>query len=153
MNEYADGIAALVRHFENIEQRHMRGLPISNSKLYVEAVGSRTFAGHQLCILIAPWFMNLVLLPGNDDWVGLAQGQVCDVELPCETLQFTVCHDDVMGVFLTAVMFRTVSDFPDQATARSVAVEILQQLFSPAAARPVAISRRALVTGSGAANA
>jgi hypothetical protein len=58
-----------------------------------------------------------------------------------------------MGTFLTAVMFRTVSDFPDQDTARGVAAEILQQLFSPVAARPAAISRRALFTGSGAADA
>jgi [NiFe] hydrogenase assembly HybE family chaperone len=142
-----------VRHFEAIERAHMRGLPIINPKLCVEAVGAWQLADHRICILIAPWFMNLVLLPGNDDWAGLAQGQVCDVELPRETLQFTVCHDDVMGTFLTAVMFRTVSDFPDQDTARGVAAEILQQLFSPVAARPAAISRRALFTGSGAADA
>ena len=153
MNEDADGIAALVRHFADIEQRHMRGLPIVNPKLFVEAVGARQFNEHRICILISPWFMNLVLLPGNDDWASLEQGQVCELRLPTETLQFTVCHDHALGTYLAAVMFRSVSDFPDQCTARGVAAEILRRLFSPASANTAVISRRALFTGSGARSA
>lgn len=150
------GVAALVRHFEIIARRHMRGLPIVNPKLSVEAAGARQLGEHRVCVLISPWFMNLVLLPGSDAWAGVDQGHVCDVTLPGDTIAFTVCHDDVIGTFLTAVMFRTVSDFPDQETARRVAMEILTRLFAervhgtPAAAtgRGPVFSRRALLTGS-----
>ncbi|MGB5345321.1 MAG: [NiFe]-hydrogenase assembly chaperone HybE [Woeseia sp.] len=151
MIKESDDVAALLRHFENIEREHMRGLPIVNSKLAVEVIGVRQFGEHRICILIAPWFMNLVLLPGNDDWAGVEQGQVSEIGLPRETLEFTVCHDDIIGTFLTAVMFRTVSDFPDQDTARNIAIEILEQLFTQPD-RPV-LSRRALLTGAAAGDA
>lgn len=146
-------IAALVRHFEEVGRRHMRGLPITNPQLSVEAVGARQFNEHHICVLISPWFMNLVLLPGNDEWASLDQGHINDVNFPRETLQFTICHDDEIGTFLSAVMFRSVSDFPDQETARGVAVEILQQLFAKTSQEKNVFSRRALFTGSGTANA
>jgi [NiFe] hydrogenase assembly HybE family chaperone len=161
MNEQTADIAALVGHFEDIERLHMRGLPIVNSKLHVEAVGARTFGEHCICVLISPWFMNLVLLPGNGEWQAFEQGTACDIEFPAETLEFAVCRDVVLGTFLTAVMFRTVSDFPDQLTARNVATDILRRLFPDAedsvdaasVARPRLISRRALLAGAATGDA
>lgn len=150
MNDNSDDVAALLRHFEAIGSRHMRGLPIVNSKLHVEAVGVRQFGEHKILVLIAPWFMNLVLLPGNDDWNRVDQGDTCEIEMPAEKLEFTVCHDDDIGTFLTAVMFRTVTDFPDQQTAQDVAAEILQTLFAKPMRRSPAFSRRNLLTGLGA---
>jgi [NiFe] hydrogenase assembly HybE family chaperone len=150
MNDSSDDVAALLRHFEKIERQHMRGLPIVNSKLHVEAIGARRFGEHKVLVLISPWFMNLVLLPGNDDWNRFAQGDSCNIEMPAEKMEFTVCHDDGVGTFLTAIMFRTVCDFPDQETARNIATEILQTLFAKPERRAAVVSRRALLTGIGA---
>ncbi len=114
----------LVRHFDAIYRERMRGLPIVNSELSVEAVGFEPFEDHQLGVLISPWFMNLVLLPGDDAWSALEQGASVTIELPEGPYDFTVSHDEAIGTLLSAILFRTVSDFPDQETARVVAEEV-----------------------------
>lgn len=155
MTDTPASIAALVQHFEQIEQTHMRGLPILNPRLAVEATAVRAHGEHLVCILISPWFMNLVLLPGTDAWADSDQGECSEIKLPRESLEFNVCHDDNLGTFLTAVLFRTVSDFPDQDTARGVAMGILEELFTTDTASGngagtsdrKTISRRSLLTG------
>ena len=114
----------LVRHFDRVYRERMQGLPIVNPALSVEAVGFEAFEAHQLGVLISPWFMNLVLLPGDDALRVFKQGASVKIELPAGPYEFTVSHDEGVGTFLSAILFRTVSDFPDQATAVAVAEEI-----------------------------
>ena len=114
----------LVGHFDAVYRERMQGLPIVNADLSVEAVGFDAFEDHQLGVLISPWFMNLVLLPGDDSYRGLKQGDSVKIELPSGSYDFTVSHDDEIGTLLSAILFRTVSDFPDQETARAVAEEV-----------------------------
>ena len=127
----------LVLHYRQVLDDHMRGLPFVNAALDVEAIGFRVFGDHSLGVLITPWFMNLVLLPGTDEWSDDEQGSIRAVPLPAETIDFNVCRDDELGTYLTAVLFRTVSDFPDQETVRDTATEIMRRLFErPAQSRP-----------------
>ncbi|MDJ0918018.1 MAG: [NiFe]-hydrogenase assembly chaperone HybE [Woeseiaceae bacterium] len=113
----------LVRHFAAIYVERMQGLPIVNPELSVEAVAFEPFEAHQLGVLISPWFMNLFLLPGDDSMNELAQGDSVKIELPSGAYDFTVSHDDAIGTLLSAILFRTVADFPDQETARAIAEE------------------------------
>ncbi|MDX1506751.1 MAG: [NiFe]-hydrogenase assembly chaperone HybE [Woeseiaceae bacterium] len=140
----------LVDRYREIANERMRGLPIFNNRLEVEAVGFVDFDGHRLGILVTPWFMNLVLLPGTDDWSTLAAGDAVNVTLPEGDYEFRVCCDDVLGVFLSAVLFRTVADFPGQQMAHEIAQLVLEQLLAPrdeAAAPARKLSRRSLLTG------
>lgn len=150
-------VGALVRHYEVIARERMRGLPIVNPELAVEAVGFGYFDEHQLGVLITPWFMNLVLLPGSDDWTGHAQGSRVSVALPNGDYDFLVGHDNALGVSLSAILFRSVMDFPDQATAVAVAEEVLRVLWSPADESPESaaapLSRRDVLTGLGNSDA
>jgi [NiFe] hydrogenase assembly HybE family chaperone len=130
--DMSDNVAALVRHFERIDREHMQGMPIVNPRLCVEAVEFRAHAGHELGVLITPWFMNLVLLPGSDDWSDREQGSDAEISLPAGPYDFMISRDAELGTYLTAVLFRSVVDFPDQATARAVASEVLGQLFADA---------------------
>ena len=156
MTETGDRIAAMVRHFERIEREHMQGLPILNPELAVEATEPREFGEHVLFILLSPWFMNLVLLPGTDDWDSCDPGACIDIEFPYQALEFSVSHDAELGTFLSSMLFRSVTEFPDQASAIVVATEVMQSLFSanPDPDRPVGrtqrkLSRRSLLTGLG----
>lgn len=145
-------VADLVRHFQAIYRERMQGLPIVNSRLDVEAIGFGYLEEHQLGILLTPWFMNLLVLPGNDEWSNVEQGSTVEWSLPNGGYEFTVSRDERLGPYLTAVLFRTVVDFPDQETARSIAEEILRQLWAEPDA-PVQnpggnpLSRRAFFTG------
>jgi len=151
MTESADVIVVLQEHFEVIRTTHMRGLPILNPRMAVEVVAVRDFGEHRICVLITPWFMNLVLLPGKDEWSGVDQGESISIEFPREALDFMVSHDDAIGTFLSAVLFRTVTDFPDQDTAREVARQVMEDLFtSDKKTARKTINRRSLLTGLGA---
>lgn len=127
---------SLVARYRQIHEERFRGLPIVNPALEVEAVGMRKLGAHEFGVLITPWFMNLVLLPASDRWDARPQGSVCAVELPGGRIEFTIGHDDVAGTLLSAALFSSVADFPDQGLARDIARETLRLLFSQASARP-----------------
>lgn len=124
-------IKELEQHYRAVLTERMQDMPFVNPELEVEAIGFRDFEGHQLGVLLTPWFMNLVLLPGTEEWDDQAQGSACRWSLPEGTYDFNICRDQELGTYMTAVLFRTVADFPDQETARSIAREIMQRLFEP----------------------
>ena len=142
----ADTIVKMVQQFETIYVEHMRDLPIVNKALQVEAVGFHDYHSHQLCVLITPWFMNLILLPGTDDWSDTSQGDTSSIEFPSGRIEFAVSHDKVLDTYLSAVLFRSVADIADQATARKLALEVLDDLTKPPRNERT-VSRRDLLTG------
>ena len=142
----------LARHLEKIYRERMQGLPNVNTRLDVEAIGFGDLGEHQLGILLTPWFMNLLILPGAGEWSELAPGSTVAWPMPNGNHEFTICRDDTLGTYLTAVLFRTVVDFPDQDSARAVAEDILRRLRTkpgePARkSGSDSLSRRALFTG------
>ncbi len=122
---------ALVSAFREIDQRSGRDIPFYNELLSVEAVGFQGWDGHVIGVLITPWFMNLMVLPGeSDDWAGCSDGDVREWQLPSGKYRFVAGLLDGPGVGFSAALFTTVEVFPDQATARAVAAEIMQQIFA-----------------------
>lgn len=142
-------VAALEQHYQHIWREKMHGLPFVNEKLAVEAVAFRPVGLDLAGILISPWFINIVLLPGDDALAALHQGDAVERTIGTERIAFTVdCAPDP-GAFLSAVLFRSVQDFPDQATARAVAEEVVELLFAPLPPAPAgSISRRRLFTAT-----
>ncbi|MCH5376759.1 MAG: [NiFe]-hydrogenase assembly chaperone HybE [Planctomycetes bacterium] len=120
----------LVEYYQGVFEARFRGLPIINPSLEVEAVGFRPLDEHEFGALITPWFINLVLLPGTGRWDDSPQGSICNIEFPGGKVDFTVSHDEELGTTLSAAMFGTVADFPEQAMARDIAGETLRLLFS-----------------------
>lgn len=151
MTSKPDFTACLVAHFERIYEQHMQGLPILNPRLGVEAVGVRDLDEQQVCVLITPWFMNLIVRSEAGHWDDAGEGELVSIDLPHQSLEFTVCRDPEIGSYLSAVLFRTMTDFPDQDTAREIALESSRRLFAePEQAEHKLINRRALFTGLGA---
>lgn len=139
----------LVERYRVIYNERMQGLPLVNPVLEVEAVGFCSFEEHQIGVLITPWFMNLVLLLGSNIGSKLKQGSKSTLQFPSGPVEFTTAQDEVLGPYLTAVLFRSVAEFPDQLTAREVAREVMQELFNTVRNKH-AMSRRALFTNVGA---
>jgi [NiFe] hydrogenase assembly HybE family chaperone len=121
----------LVAAFREIDQRSGRDMPFYNERLGVEGVGFQIWDGHVIGVLITPWLMNLMLLPGESaDWAGCSDGDVREYQLPSGNYRFVAGLLDGPGVCFSAALFTTVEVFPDQATARAVAAEIMQQIFA-----------------------
>jgi len=142
----ADTIAKMVQQFETIYAEHMQDLPVVNKALQVEAVDFHDYHGDQLGVLITPWFMNLILLPGVDSWSGSEQGDTASIDFPSRRIEFAVSHDKMLGTYLSAVAFRGVVELADQSTARKLALEILSDLMKPPRNERT-VTRRDLLTG------
>ncbi len=143
-------VTALEERFTEICRERMRGMPIVNEHLAVEAIGFRRAGAHEIGVLLTPWFMNLVLLPGTSEWDAALPGSEVEYELPGERCEFIVSRDDVLGDYLSAILFRSMNDFPNQDLARAVAGEILERLFTTPdqPVRKRTMSRRALFSSA-----
>jgi [NiFe] hydrogenase assembly HybE family chaperone len=137
----------LVDRFRLIYDERMRDLPIVNPRLEVEAVGFDRWEDQDLGVLITPWFMNLVLLPDAEAFGDRLQGDLIDCEFPSGNCEMTVCHDEQLGTYLAAVLFRTVVDFPDQETARAIAEDALANILAEPDLQAGDISRRDVLRG------
>jgi [NiFe] hydrogenase assembly HybE family chaperone len=111
----------------------MAGLPIVNPALAVEAVGFVPWEGCWLGIVVAPWFMNLVLAPRDPAvWQPLARGEKRKYHFPAGTYDFIGARDDVVGEHLSCALFSPMDLFGDQPTAVLTAKLALAALFDAA---------------------
>jgi [NiFe] hydrogenase assembly HybE family chaperone len=149
-----DPSARLEAAFTRIWKTRMTGLPFLNDRLRVEAVGFRPWQGEWLGALVTPWFVNLVLVPGEGEWTPLAQGGERIVTLPAGGFRFVAGHDEDIGEYHACSLFSPAQEFADHDTARAVAAASLEALFDPAndekgraAEAPSPVSKRDFLRG------
>jgi len=130
--------------FRRIEAETMADVPILNAALNVEAVGFARWLDHWLGIVITPWFMNLVLVPGAaDTWQSVAPGQRLFRKFPSGDFAFLGSHEVEVGEFQSCSLFSPMGQFADQAGAREVALAALEALQRESAPAPQAPSKEA----------
>ena len=128
--------------YRRIEAATMADVPILNPALTVEAVGFTRRQDHWLGIVITPWFMNLVLVPGAvASWQRIGPGERLFRKFPAGDFAFLGSEEPEVGEFQCCSLFSPMAQFSDQAGARAVASEALAMLqLAPAgtAIRPPA---------------
>jgi [NiFe] hydrogenase assembly HybE family chaperone len=161
----------LVADFREVWNSRMRDLPMVNTALHVEAVGFRAHEGRWLGVLISPWFMNLILLPGTDgDWSDLRPGTKEVLTFPSGEYEFLHNVREMVGGYKACSLFSPMTEFASQMQATEVARAVIAALFdgenraetdraaeiraarlaeTAPASPPVAVvpSRRAVITG------
>lgn len=126
-------IQGLERAFREIHTAQMRGIPIVNDALAVKAVGFRAWNGRWLGALVTPWFLNLVLLPGEaDDWSGLTSGAKELVEFPSGLYEFVHAQRKDCGPYKACSLFSPMFEFTTMLHATETASAALVALFDPA---------------------
>lgn len=129
----SDAIRKLEGAFREIHIAQMRGMPIVNDALAVKAVGFRAWNGHWLGALVTPWFMNLVLLPGEgDDWSGLTAGAKELIEFPSGVYEFLYAQRKEVGPYKACSLFSPMFEFTTLLQATETASAALTALFDPA---------------------
>jgi len=124
-----DPSARLVTAFRAIAVR-MDGLAFVNAALEVEAVGFAPWRGHWLGVMLTPWFMNLILAPGDASvWQSLEQGEKRNYPFPAGDYEFIGARDDLAGEYQMCSLFSPLLQFDDQETARLVAHLAREALF------------------------
>ena len=140
----ADPAPLLEAAFRRIEGERMAGLGVLNPALRVEAVGFSRHDGHWLGIVITPWFLNLVLVPGEDaSWQGVAPGKRLFRKFPSGDFAFLGSIEPEVGEFQSCSLFSPMSQFADQDGARAVALAALEALLREPAAAQAAIAPNA----------
>lgn len=141
------------RFFARVHRERMAGLPILNPRLAVRLVGPRQWQERWVGVLVTPWTMNLIALPGPrcSDPPG-AFGTKRDLDFPAGRCEFITATDPELGPHETCSLFSPMDAFADQADALGVAGTILTRLFEPATAPPApdpsaarGLSRRGLL--------
>ena len=126
-------VKRLVKTFREIQTTGMKDSPFSNLSLHVEAVGFVPWEGGQLGILVAPWLMNLVMIPGpDDDAQRLRPGDKRVYSFASGDYEFIFNTRVPVGAFLACSLFSDMSEFASQAYATEVARAAMEGLFDPA---------------------
>ncbi|NNF71323.1 MAG: [NiFe]-hydrogenase assembly chaperone HybE [Rhodobacteraceae bacterium] len=141
--------ARLVTDFREVFHAKMRDVPMINAALQVEAVGFRLYEGRPIGVLVSPWFMNLILLPGaEDDWSDLIPGEKEFVPFPSGEYEFLHNTRDLTGGYKACSLFSPMGDFNTQAQAVAVADAVMLALFDEAnRAETEAPTRRRMISG------
>lgn len=126
--------------FRRIQAETMADVPILNPALSVEAIGFARRQDHWLGIVVTPWFMNLVLVPGAaESWQSVAPGLRLFRKFPSGDFAFLGSDEPEVGEFQSCSLFSPMAQFVDQAGAREVALAALEALqHEPATAAPQA---------------
>lgn len=150
---------ALEAAFEAVLNGPMRGMPMVNRALRVEAVGFRPWNGHWLGVLVTPWFMNLWLMPQDDAaWSVLGEREKRRYTFPAGRFEFIGGRHPALGDYQACSLFSPMFEFADAEAARATASAALDALFdrgepavaaAPAAAPPAGeASRRRFLFGA-----
>ncbi len=130
--------------FRAIQAERMRGMPLVNGALRVEAVGFRRWAGCWLGVLVTPWFMSLVLLPGAaGQWRSVPVRGAASYAFPAGVFEFIGGYEPALGEFQSCSLFSPMFEFAQHEGARATAEAVLAALFDagtgaePEAARTV----------------
>lgn len=130
--------------FRRIQAETMADVPILNPALQVEAVGFARWREHWLGIVITPWFMNLVLVPGAaESWQSVSPGQRLFRKFPSGDFAFLGSDEPEVGEFQSCSLFSPMAQFADQAGACEVALAALEALQRESAPAPLAPSEEA----------
>ncbi|MGC8732456.1 MAG: [NiFe]-hydrogenase assembly chaperone HybE [Halothiobacillaceae bacterium] len=146
----------LVQAYTQIQHTRMRGLPIVNSALQVEAVGLRPWGGLCVGVLVTPWCMNLLALPmpGGRALPPVPTGTACTLDLPAGRYDLLAAHLPQIGHHLSGSLYSPMDEFASQDEAVTAAYAALGLLFDPTAATPLqAVAESASVLPNGAVDA
>ncbi len=141
------GALKLEAVFNEIARTRMEGVPVLNPALRVEAVGFRSWEGRWVGVLVTPWMINLVLLPGEGEpLVPLALGEKMTWLFPSGSYEFMGLNEPMLGVCHVCSLISPVTEFTSHDEVLAIAQEILTALFIEGRDDLPASSREARMT-------
>ena len=121
---------AVEQTFFRIQQERMADVPLLNPALAVQAIDFQRWQGHWLGMLVTPWCMSLLLLPGSaQTWISTAENKRRFVKFPAGDFAFLGSVEVELGEFQSCSLFSPMDQFPTQAeasmTARAALIGLL----------------------------
>ncbi len=127
-----DPSPVLAAVFGDILLTRMAGLAFVNPALQVEPLGFRRDAdGHWSGVLVTPWAINLLRLPGGEGWPATLAGGRHDWRFASGDYEFTVAEEERLGRYHLCSLFSPVFDFATHEQARLTALAAILALDQP----------------------
>lgn len=127
MNKIVDRLEAV---FTDIATSRMVGLPICNQAMRVQAVGFREWQERWVGVLITPWTISLVLMPGeNAPLQTLGADEKMSWEFPSGIYDFMGLNEQALGTCQICSLISPVVDIERHEDAVSIAEEVMEALF------------------------
>ncbi|OHC66231.1 MAG: hypothetical protein A2040_09035 [Rhodocyclales bacterium GWA2_65_19] len=149
-----DPAEAVEEAFFRIQREQMADVPILNAALSVEAVDFQRWQGHWLGVVVTPWCMSMLLVPGKaEGWVSTGENKRRFVRFPAGNFAFLGSAEAELGEYQSCPLFSPMGQFSSQSaatlTARASLVALLtsaqQAAASPKTQKPLgepSLSRR-----------
>jgi [NiFe] hydrogenase assembly HybE family chaperone len=137
---------AVEKAFFRIQQEQMAYVPVLNPALSVEAVDFQRWQGHWLGIVVTPWCMSMLLVPGSsENWVSTGDNQRRFVKFPAGDFAFLGSEELELGEYQSCPLFSPMGKFSTQSEAAMTARASMIALLTPArqAKEPAADTKRA----------
>ena len=132
---------AVEQAFFRIQREQMADVPILNPALNVEAVDFQRWQGHWLGIVVTPWCMSMLLVPGTaDNWVSTGDNQRRFVKFPAGNFAFLGSAEAELGEYQSCPLISPMGQFTTQyeatMTARASLIALLTQPQAAQVAKP-----------------
>ena len=116
--------------FFRIQREQMADVPILNSALSVEAVDFQRWHGHWLGVVVTPWCMSVLLVPGSEaDWQSTGDNKRRFVKFPAGDFAFLGSTEAELGEYQSCPLFSPMGQFANQSeaimTARAAMIALL----------------------------
>jgi [NiFe] hydrogenase assembly HybE family chaperone len=128
---------AVEEAFFRIQRDQMADVPILNPALSVEAVDFQRWQGHWLGIVVTPWCMSALLVPGSaENWVTTGENRRRFVKFPAGDFAFLGSAEAELGEYQSCPLFSPMGQFSSQSEATLTARASLVALLAPPQAAP-----------------
>jgi [NiFe] hydrogenase assembly HybE family chaperone len=108
--------------FFRIQQEQMADIPILNPVLSVEAIDFQRWQGHWLGIVVTPWCMSMLLVPGStENWVSTGENKRRFVKFPAGDFAFLGSEEVELGEYQSCPLFSPMGKFSAQSEATMTA--------------------------------
>ncbi len=126
-----DKVTILESAFNKIYKERMHDIPIINDKIEVRVIGFQQWQNSYLCIMITPWFMNLMLLPGKtENWDEKRETTANTHTFPSGNYQFLVGFEPGIGKYQMCSLFSPMFEFSDNDAAVETAKVAITELMN-----------------------
>ncbi|MDO8990123.1 MAG: [NiFe]-hydrogenase assembly chaperone HybE [Sideroxyarcus sp.] len=116
--------------FTNIANTRMAGLPICNEALRVQAVGFREWQAHWVGVLVTPWTISLVLMPGEKGPLKvLGPDEKMKWEFPSGSYEFMGLNETALGTCQICSLISPVVEVASHEDAVGIAKQVMEALF------------------------
>ncbi len=135
--------------FARIAATRMAALPVVNPALSVAVPAMQDWLGEWLGVLVTPWAVNLIILPGRG-------GRFCPIEVggaqwwdfPSGRYEFLGHHEDGLGHYQSCSLLSPVFEFATQAQAEAFARAAFDALLAAPLPPPASVEGARLAGGS-----